>query len=152
MKFIEQYGQKVVYFYMDVVQVNVEFVVRQFLKEIRVKYEGGVFRFVGIMDNSFCIYFEICIREDGSVIFDFIGMIFELYGNMNVFKVLIFLGIIFCICVMIGIDIFLNQGCFFLIDVILLEGCFFNFFDEVVVCVGNINIFQCICDIVLEVF
>lgn len=151
-KLINQYGQKIVHFYMDAVQANAELAVRKFLKEVRSKKPDGKLESIGYMDNSSRIHLQVRIREDGSATFDFTGTTPELYGNMNAPKALTYSGIIFCLRAMIGSDIPLNQGCLAPIDVVLPTGCFLNPSDGAAVCAGNTHTSQRVCDTVLQAF
>ena len=151
-RLMDQYGKATVQFYMAAIQSNAEIAIRNFLKDVRSRYPGGILNSTGYMDNSSRICLEVRIREDGSATFDFTGTTPELHGNMNAPRALTYSGIIFCLRTMIGADIPLNQGCLAPIEVVLPKGCFLNPSGEAAVCAGNTHTSQRICDTILEAF
>ncbi|KAM0418807.1 hypothetical protein ACHAPT_012248 [Fusarium lateritium] len=151
-RLMDQYGKKMVQFYMAAIQSNAETAIRGFLKRVRTQYPEGKLNAVGYMDNSSRICLEVRIGEDGSAKFDFSGTTPELHGNMNAPRALTYSGVIFCLRTMIGADIPLNQGCLSPIDIFIPEGCFLNPSDAAAVCAGNTHTSQRICDTILEAF
>lgn len=78
---IEDYGEKVVQFYMRNIQDNAESSVRNLLKDVSRRFEGQDLSAVDYMDDGSPIKLKITINaEKGEAVFDFDGTGPEVYG------------------------------------------------------------------------
>ncbi|KAF2141015.1 uncharacterized protein K452DRAFT_319288 [Aplosporella prunicola CBS 121167] len=148
---MEEYSQEVVQFYMHAIQKNAESSVRKYLQETR-KTKGPQFSAIDQMDNGSEIVLSISIRENGSATFDFTGTAPEMYSNMNGPPSITYSAIMYCLRLLIGTDIPMNQGCLAPIDIILPKGTFLNPSSGAAVCASNTQTSQRVCDVILTAF
>lgn len=81
---IEDYGEKVVQFYMRKIQDNAELSVRNLLKDVNKRFEGRDLSAVDFMDDGSPIELKISINsEKGEAVFDFEGTGPEVYGKLD---------------------------------------------------------------------
>ncbi|KAL1619948.1 hypothetical protein SLS56_009915 [Neofusicoccum ribis] len=148
---MDEYSQEVVQLYMRAIQENAEVAVRRFLRKTR-EEKGARFSASDQMDNGSEIVLTVSIDEDGSAGFDFTGTAPEMYSNMNGPPAITYSAIIYCLRLLIGVDIPMNQGCLAPINVILPKGSFLNPSPGAAVCAGNTQTSQRVCDVILKTF
>lgn len=150
---IDEYGKEVVHFYMKAIRDNAEVGVRNYLKSAVKRLGTNVLYSEDAMDNSSVIKLKITIDSDkGTATFDFTGTSPEIYGNMNAPPAVTYSVIIYCMRLLVGTNIPLNQGCLNPIKVIIPEGCLLNPSEDAAVVAGNCQTSQRICDVVLRPF
>ncbi|KAL1620899.1 hypothetical protein SLS54_005829 [Diplodia seriata] len=147
-----EYSQEVVQLYMRAIQSNAEVAVRRFLRETRRQKGVAVFSAADQMDNGSEIVLTVSISDDGSARFDFGGTAAEMYSNMNAPPAITYSAIIYCLRLLIGVDIPMNQGCLAPIDIVLPRGSFLNPSPGAAVCAGNTQTSQRVCDVILKAF
>ncbi|KAI1777240.1 Hydantoinase B/oxoprolinase-domain-containing protein [Hypoxylon cercidicola] len=148
----QEYGRKVVQFYMDRIQANAEVAVRKFLQKTAEGLNGSKLQAVDSLDNGTRIQLEIRINPDGSAIFDFTGTGPEVVGNNNAPKSICLSAIIYSLRCLINEEIPLNQGCLSSIQVINPEGSILNPSDQAAVYAGNTQTSQRVVDVILRAF
>lgn len=154
---IDIYGLDVVQAFMNYIQHNAAECVRDMMKEIGVETKrrtgGSVLQATELMDDGTPITLTITIDEiNGTAIFDFSGTGYEVYGNCNAPKAIVYSAIIYSIRCMVGYDIPLNQGCLTPIDVVIPENCILNPSENAAVVGGNVLTSQRIVDVILKAF
>lgn len=81
---VEEYGEKVVLFYMRQIQDNAELSVRNLLKEISLKFAERDLSAIDYMDDGTPIQLQVSIdAEKGEAVFDFDGTGPEVYGELR---------------------------------------------------------------------
>ncbi|BFZ63538.1 hypothetical protein YB2330_004663 [Saitoella coloradoensis] len=151
-RLMEEFGREVVQLYMNAIQANAEIAVRGYLLRTREKFGSTVLRGEDYMDSGSIAKLVVNIKPDGSAVFDFTGTSCEMYGNMNAPPAITYSAIIYCLRLLIGTDIPLNQGCLAPIEVILPKGSFLNPTAGAAVCAGNTQTSQRVCDLILKTF
>lgn len=149
---MEDYGQSVVHFYMGKIQENAEIAVRNYLKATSKKFKGETLTAEDYMDNGSMMRLAITIEDDGSAVFDFTGTSCEMLSNMNAPPAITYSAMIYCLRLLIGADIPMNQGCLAPAKIILPEGTFLNPANGVAVCCGNTLTSQRLTDLILKAF
>lgn len=158
---IEEYGEKVVLFYMRQIQDNAELSVRNLLKEISLKFAGRDLSAIDYMDDGTPIQLQVSIdAEKGEAVFDFDGTGPEVYGelrerdlyillaafqanhtpvaNINAPEAVTYSAIIYCLRCLISDDIPLNQGCLKPIDVRIPQKSLLSPSESAAVVGGNV--------------
>ncbi|OJD35379.1 5-oxoprolinase (atp-hydrolyzing) [Diplodia corticola] len=146
-----EHSQAAVHLYMRAIQQNAEVAVRRFLRQTRAQ-KGAVLSAADQMDNGSEIRLTVSIAPDGAAAFDFAGTAAEMLSNMNAPPAITHSAIIYCLRLLIGVDMPLNQGCLAPIAVALPRGCFLNPSPAAAVCAGNTQTSQRVCDVVLRAF
>jgi 5-oxoprolinase (ATP-hydrolysing) len=166
---IEEYGEKVVNFYMVNIQNNAELSVRNLLKEVSKRFEGQDLSAVDYMDDGSPIKLKITIdAEKGEAVFDFDGTGPEVYGKLQTFyplqntnrkegntnapQAVTYSAIIYCLRCLISEDIPLNQGCLKPIKVLIPPQSFLSPSDKAAVVGGNVLTSQRVTDVILKAF
>ncbi|KAK5074647.1 hypothetical protein LTR64_000852 [Lithohypha guttulata] len=150
---IEDYGQKVIAFYMKQIQENAEQSVRSLLKEVHKRFEGKDLHAVDYMDDGSPIELRITIDgEKGEAVFDFEGTGPEVYGNVNAPEAVTYSAIIYCLRCLIDQDIPLNQGCLKPVKVQIPKGSFLSPSEKAAVVGGNVLTSQRVTDVVFRCF
>ncbi|KIW16105.1 hypothetical protein PV08_06156 [Exophiala spinifera] len=148
---MEEYSQEIVHLYMAAIQQNAEIAVRTFLKKT-LSERGPVLLAQDRMDNGSFVNLKISISEDGSAVFDFTGTSCEMFGNMNAPPAITHSALLYCLRLLIGTEIPMNQGCLAPTEVILPPGSFINPSAGAAVCAGNTQTSQRICDVIMRAF
>ncbi|OKL57401.1 hypothetical protein UA08_07323 [Talaromyces atroroseus] len=148
---MEEYSQEIVQLYMAAIQHNAELAVRNFLKNT-LQTRGPVLLAEDGMDNGSFVKLKVTIQEDGSATFDFTGTSCEMYGNMNAPPAITHSALLYCLRLLIGTDIPMNQGCLAPTQVILPQGSFLNPSAGPAVCAGNTQTSQRVCDVIMKAF
>ena len=150
---IEDYGEKVVQFYMHSIQDNAELSVRNLLKAVSRRFEGQDLSAVDFMDDGSPIKLRINIDANaGTAIFDFEGTGPEVYANINAPEAVTHSAIIYCLRCLISEDIPLNQGCLKPIDVQIPPKSFLSPSGKAAVVGGNVLTSQRVTDVILRCF
>ncbi|KAJ5591763.1 uncharacterized protein N7459_002132 [Penicillium hispanicum] len=150
---IEEYGEKVVLFYMHQIQDNAELSVRNLLKEISQKFAGRNLSALDHMDDGTPIQLKISINEEkGEAVFDFDGTGPEVYGNVNAPEAVTISAIIYCLRCLISAEIPLNQGCLKPIDVRIPPQSLLSPSESAAVVGGNVLTSQRVTDVILKCF
>jgi len=150
---IEEYGEKVVDFYMVNIQNNAELSVRNLLKDVSKRFEGQDLSAIDYMDDGSPIKLKITIdAEKGEAVFDFDGTGPEVYGNTNAPQAVTYSAIIYCLRCLIEQDIPLNQGCLKPITVKIPPNSFLSPSDKAAVVGGNVLTSQRVTDVILKAF
>ncbi|KAJ5802249.1 uncharacterized protein N7503_004699 [Penicillium pulvis] len=150
---IEEYGEKVVLFYMRQIQDNAELSVRNLLKEISLKFAGRDLRAIDYMDDGTPIQLQVSINaEKGEAVFDFDGTGPEVYANINAPEAVTYSAIIYCLRCLISDDIPLNQGCLKPIDVRIPQKSLLSPSESAAVVGGNVLTSQRVTDVILRCF
>ncbi|KAL2835027.1 Hydantoinase B/oxoprolinase-domain-containing protein [Aspergillus cavernicola] len=119
---IKEFTWPVVQLYMHAIQDNAAQSVRDLLKQIAVKHEGGILEATEYNDDGIPFKLKVTIDKDtGEAIFDFTGTGPEHSGNLNAPPTCSYSVIMYCLRSMISTDIPLNQGCLKPIKVICPE-------------------------------
>ena len=80
---IEDYGERVVQFYMRSIQDNAELSVKNLLKDVSKRFNGQDLTAVDYMDDGSPIKLKVTIDADkGEAVFDFSGTGPEVYGKL----------------------------------------------------------------------
>ncbi|KIV78692.1 hypothetical protein PV11_06315 [Exophiala sideris] len=150
---IDEYSLPTVHFYMDAIKSNAEVAVRDFLKKVGRESNGKPLCFSDFMDDGTEIRLKITIDPDtGSADFDFTGTGRETFNCLNAPPAITHSAIIYCLRVLINVDIPLNQGCLEPIKVIIPEGSLLSPSGYAAVCAGNPTTSQRITDVILGAF
>ncbi|KAI9762542.1 MAG: hypothetical protein M4579_000345 [Chaenotheca gracillima] len=150
---IEDYGEKVVQFYMVNIQNNAELSVRNLLKDVSKRFAGKDLSAVDYMDDGSPIRLKITIDgEKGEAVFDFEGTGPEVYGNTNAPEAVTYSAIIYCLRCLISEDIPLNQGCLKPVDVRIPKKSFLSPSEKAAVVGGNVLTSQRVTDVILKAF
>lgn len=150
---IDDYGEKVVKYYMSNIQDNAELSVRNLLRDVAKRFEGRNLTAVDYMDDGSPIKLSISIDgEAGTAIFDFEGTGKEIYGNCNAPQAVTYSAIIYCLRCLISEDIPLNQGCLEPITVKIPPDSFLSPSDTAAVVGGNVLTSQRVTDVILRAF
>ncbi|KAJ5668815.1 hypothetical protein N7462_009885 [Penicillium macrosclerotiorum] len=150
---IEEYGEKIVLFYMSQIQENAELSVRNLLKEVSEKFAGRDLSAIDYMDDGTPIQLKISINEQkGEAVFDFAGTGPEVYGNTNAPEAVTYSAIIYCLRCLISADIPLNQGCLKPIDVRIPPRSLLSPSESAAVVGGNVLTSQRVTDVILKCF
>ena len=152
-RLIQEFSLPVVHMYMNAIAENAETAVRGFLRKI-VKTTGvSRLGFEDYLDDGSILKLEIRLNgEDGTADFDWTGTSEETLNCLNAPKAITHSAIIYCLRVLINIDIPLNQGCLAPINVIIPEGTVLNPSRYAAVCAGNSITSQRITDVILGAF
>jgi len=154
---VEEFSFDVVQAYMQYIQENAEYAVRQMLKKFA-KSQGlpeiGTVQAEDFLDDGSPIMLSITINQkDGSAIFDFEGTGSEVYGNLNAPPAVTMSAIIYCLrCLIPDHDIPLNQGCLAPIEIRIPEGSLLNPSSGAAVVGGNVLTSQRVTDVILRAF
>lgn len=148
---MEEYSQEIVHLYMAAIQQNAEIAVRAFLKKT-LSERGPVLLAQDRMDNGSFVNLKVSISENGSAVFDFTGTSCEMFGNMNAPPAITHSALLYCLRLLIGTEIPMNQGCLAPTEVILPTGSFINPSAGAAVCAGNTQTSQRICDVIMRAF
>lgn len=150
---INEYNKDIVHFYMRAIRDNAETGVRNYLKSCVKRLGKNVLYSSDTMDNTSRIQLKITIDStDGTAEFDFEGTSKELYGNMNAPPAVTYSAIIYCMRLLVGKDIPLNQGCLNPITTVIPEGSLLNPSEFPAVVGGNCHTSQRLCDVILKPF
>ena len=150
---IEDYGERVVQFYMKSIQHNAEMSVRNLLRNVSQRFEGRDLEATDFMDDGSPIKLKITInKEKGEAVFDFDGTGPEVYGNINAPEAVTYSAIIYCLRCLISEDIPLNQGCLKPIDVRIPPRSFLSPSEKAAVVGGNVLTSQRVTDVILRCF
>ncbi|KAF2487447.1 Hydantoinase B/oxoprolinase-domain-containing protein [Neohortaea acidophila] len=150
---IEDYGEKVVQFYMHNIQDNAELSVRNLLKSVSKRFEGKDLSAIDYMDDGSPIQLKVTIDADkGEAVFDFTGTGPEVYGNTNAPEAVTYSAIIYCLRCLVNEDIPLNQGCLKPINVRIPKKSFLSPSGTAAVVGGNVLTSQRVTDVVLKAF
>jgi 5-oxoprolinase (ATP-hydrolysing) len=150
---VDEYGLKVVHFYMRAINSNAEVAVRSFLREIGAKQQGQPLTFSDFMDDGTEIRLSIAVdATSGDAVFDFTGTGRETFNCLNAPKAIAHSAIIYSLRALINSDIPLNQGCLAPVTVVIPERTLLNPSGNAAVCAGNPITSQRITDVVLGAF
>lgn len=132
---------------------NAEIAVRSFLKDTHKKRKGKPLQAVDYMDEGTPIALKIVIDPDtGGAVFDFEGTGPEGNHNLNAPPAVAKSAILYCLRVLIGIDIPLNSGCLNPLDIKIPPNTIISPSDEAAVSSGNTECSQRITDVVFKAF
>jgi 5-oxoprolinase (ATP-hydrolysing) len=150
---VDEYGLKVVHFYMRAINSNAEVAVRSFLRNIGAKQQGQPLTFSDFMDDGTEIRLSIAVdAASGDAVFDFTGTGRETFNCLNAPKAIAHSAIIYSLRALINSEIPLNQGCLAPVTVIIPERTLLNPSGNAAVCAGNPITSQRITDVVLGAF
>ncbi|KAL4967002.1 Hydantoinase B/oxoprolinase-domain-containing protein [Aspergillus stella-maris] len=141
-----------VHFYMKKIQGNAEIAVRNYLKAVRAQRGDMPLTAEDYMDNGSIMRVSIIIDEDGTGVYDFAGTSCEMLSNMNAPPAITYSALIYCMRVLIGSDIPLNQGCLTPTKVLIPKNTFLNPSASRAVCCGNTLTSQRVTDLLLKAF
>lgn len=151
---IKESGLKVVQRYMEYIQHNAEFAVRNLLKKIRLenKLNDNTLHSVDFMDDGTPIELNVSINGEGGAKFDFTGTGPQVFGNINAPESVSRSAILYCLRCMVNEDIPLNEGCLTPIEVIFPPNSLLSPSEECAVVGGNVLTSQRVVDVVLKAF
>ncbi|XP_014213101.1 5-oxoprolinase [Copidosoma floridanum] len=154
---IDVYGIDVVQAYMQYIQDNAEFAVRQMLKSFSKKLlEKTNKNFVessDYLDDGSKINLRLEIDAlKGEAVCDFSGTGYEVWGNCNAPRAITLSALIYCLRSIVGHDMPLNQGCLKPVRVIIPSGSLLDPSEEAAVVGGNVLTSQRIVDVILRAF
>jgi 5-oxoprolinase (ATP-hydrolysing) len=148
---MDELSQEVVQLYMSAIQENAAIAVRSFLQTTLQK-RGPYLYAEDAMDNGSVVKLKIMIKPEGDAIFDFSGTSCELLGNMNAPPAITHSAVLYCLRLLIGADIPMNQGCLAPATIVLPKGSFLNPSSGAAVCAGNTQTSQRVCDVIMKAF
>lgn len=154
---VGEYGLDVVQAYMVHIQVSAELAVRNMLKTFSANEgleEVDTVSADDFLDDGTPIALRIEIdRRSGSAVFDFTGTGPEIYGNLNAPPAVTASAIIYCLrCLLVDIDIPLNQGCLAPVSIIIPPNSILSPSSTAAVVGGNVLTSQRVTDVVLRAF
>lgn len=144
-------SQEVVQMYMSAIQENAAVAVRTFLQET-LRTRGSELYAEDAMDNGSIVKLRVTIQAEGNATFDFGGSSCELFGNMNAPPAITHSALLYCLRLLIGADIPMNQGCLAPATIIIPKGSFLNPSAGAAVCAGNTQTSQRVCDVIMKAF
>lgn len=146
-----EFSLPVVHRYMDGIQANAEFAVREFFKKIARRHPEPLSA-TDWFDDGTAIRLSVTIDpETGSAMYDFEGTGPQSWGNYNCPISITHSAIIYTIRCLVDIDIPLNEGCLAPVDIRVPEGSILNPSPTVAVC-GSTLASQRIVDTILRAF
>lgn len=164
----DSYGLHVVQAYMGHLQVHADSAVRTMLIDVYKRLEGAdhaervpgdptkkvlVLNASDAMDDGTPIKLRLTIDGDkGTADFDFSGTGAHVYGNTNAPKAVTYAAIIYCLRLLIGRDIPLNQGCLEPVTVNIPSDSLLDPGEGCAVVGGNVLTSQRVTDVVLRAF
>lgn len=148
---MDELSQEVVQLYMSAIQDNAAISVRSFLQSTLQK-KGPYLYAEDSMDNASIVKLKVEIQPKGDATFDFTGTSCELLGNMNAPPAITHSAVLFCLRLLIGAEIPMNQGCLEPATIVLPKGSFLNPSSGAAVCAGNTQTSQRVCDVILKAF
>ncbi|KAK6193882.1 hypothetical protein LQW54_012011 [Pestalotiopsis sp. IQ-011] len=147
----EEFTLPVVHTYMDGIQANAEFAVRQFLKELAKKHPEPLTA-VDYFDDGTAIKIKITIDpETGGAAYDFSGTGPQQWGNYNCPISITHSAIIYTIRCLVDVDIPLNEGCLSPIDIRVPYGSMLSPSPAVAIC-GSTLASQRVIDAILRAY
>lgn len=147
----DEFSLPVVHRYMDGIQANAEFAVREFFKKIARRHPEPLSA-TDWFDDGTAIKLRVTIDpETGSAMYDFEGTGPQSWGNYNCPISITHSAIIYTIRCLVDIDIPLNEGCLAPVDIRVPEGSILNPSPTVAVC-GSTLASQRIVDTILRAF
>lgn len=147
----DEFSLPVVHRYMDGIQANAEFAVREFFKKIARRHPEPLSA-TDWFDDGTAIRLSVTIDpETGSAMYDFEGTGPQSWGNYNCPISITHSAIIYTIRCLVDIDIPLNEGCLAPVDIRVPEGSILNPSPTVAVC-GSTLASQRIVDTILRAF
>ena len=154
---VAEYGLEVVQAYMRHIQLSAEQAVRGMLREFSLREglkEVDTVCAEDFLDDGtrICLSVEID-RRTGSAVFDFTGTGPEIYGNLNAPPAVTASAIIYCLrCLLVDIDIPLNQGCLAPVRIVIPPNSILSPSATAAVVGGNVLTSQRVTDVVLRAF
>lgn len=148
---MDELSQEVVQLYMSAIQENAAIAVRSLL-QTTLKQRGPYLYAEDSMDNGSIVKLKVNIQPTGDATFDFTGSSCELLGNMNAPPAITHSAVLYCLRLLIGADIPMNQGCLAPATIILPKGSFLNPSSGAAVCAGNTQTSQRVCDVIMKAF
>ncbi|CAH1992910.1 unnamed protein product [Acanthoscelides obtectus] len=154
---IDQYSLEVVQAYMNHIQTNAEFAVRDMLKEVAIETKARtgttVLKAEEFMDDGSPIRLQVSLDErEGTAYCDFSGTGPEVWGNCNAPKAITLSALIYCLRCMVGHDVPLNQGCLKPVQIHIPKGSLLDPSENAAVVGGNVLTSQRVVDVVLKAF
>lgn len=147
----DEFSLPVVHRYMDGIQANAEFAVREFFKKIARRHPEPLSA-TDWFDDGTAIRLSVTIDpETGSAMYDFEGTGPQSWGNYNCPISITHSAIIYTIRCLVDIDIPLNEGCLAPVDIRVPEGSILSPSPTVAVC-GSTLASQRIVDTILRAF
>ncbi len=135
----EHYGLDVVLAYMQHVQDNAEFAVRQVITRLH----DGEYDYP--LDNGANIRVAITVdRDKGSAVVDFTGTSLQQDNNFNAPASIAVASVLYVFRTLVDDDIPLNAGCLKPIDIIIPKGCMLRPEYPAAVVAGNVETSMCI--------
>lgn len=147
----DEFSLPVVHRYMDGIQANAEFAVREFFKKIARRHPEPLSA-TDWFDDGTAVRLSVTIDpETGSAMYDFEGTGPQSWGNYNCPISITHSAIIYTIRCLVDIDIPLNEGCLAPVNIRVPEGSILNPSPTVAVC-GSTLASQRIVDTILRAF
>jgi 5-oxoprolinase (ATP-hydrolysing) len=138
---------------MKFIQENAELAVRDMIKNLCRGQLQKTLRGSDSMDDGTDIKLTVTMNGDtGEAVFDFSGTGPEVLGNLNAPEAVTFSAIIYCLRVMIGHEVPLNQGCLSPVTVIIPSRCLLSPSPSSAVVGGNVETSQRVVDVILQTF
>ncbi|KAM0426116.1 hypothetical protein ACHAPT_008747 [Fusarium lateritium] len=150
-KLCSEYTLKVVHKYMEGIQSNAEFAIRQFFKGMAEKHPKPLTA-TDFLDDGTVMKVRITIdKETGSAIYDFAGSGPQMWGNYNCPISITHSAIIYSIRCLVNLEIPLNEGCLAPCDIRVPVGSVLNPTPAVAIC-GSTLASQRVIDLILRAF
>jgi 5-oxoprolinase (ATP-hydrolysing) len=150
-KLCEDFSLPVVHRYMDGIQANAEFAVREFFKKVAREHPQPLTA-TDWFDDGTAVRLSVMIdSETGSATYDFEGTGPQSWGNYNCPISITHSAIIYTIRCLVDAEIPLNEGCLAPVDIRVPKGSILNPSPTVAVC-GSTLASQRIVDTILRAF
>ncbi|KAJ0107001.1 hypothetical protein J7T55_011096 [Diaporthe amygdali] len=150
-KLCDEFSLPVVHRYMEGIQANAEFAVREFFKKIAMDHPEPLTATDWFDDGTAISLSVIIDPETGSATYDFEGTGPQSWGNYNCPISITHSAILYTIRCLVDIDIPLNEGCLTPVDIRVPKGSILNPSPTVAVC-GSTLASQRIVDTILMAF
>ncbi|KAM5380050.1 hypothetical protein ACJZ2D_003697 [Fusarium nematophilum] len=150
-KLCNEYSLQVVHQYMEGIQNNAEFAVRQFFRTIAQEHPKPLTA-TDYLDDGTAMKVKITIDpETGSAVYDFAGSGPQMWGNYNCPISICHSAIIYTIRCLVNLEIPLNEGCLTPCELRVPEGSVLNPTPAVAIC-GSTLASQRVIDLILRAF
>lgn len=150
-KLAEEHSLAVVHKFMNGIQANAEYAVREFFKGIAREHPEGLSS-TDYFDDGTPLKLKITIdSKTGSALYDFTGTGPQSWGNYNCPISITHSAIIYTIRCLVNIDIPLNEGCLSPVEICVPEGSALNPSPAVAIC-GSTLASQRVIDTILRAY
>ena len=148
---VEEHSLPTVHKFMNGIQANAEYAVREFFKDIARKHPDGLSA-TDYFDDGTPLKVKITIDpKTGSALYDFAGTGPQSWGNYNCPISITHSAIIYTVRCLVNIDIPLNEGCLSPVEIHVPEGSALNPSPAVAIC-GSTLASQRVIDTILRAY